>query len=139
MVINKAANLCRKNYQEFLFTQKILVETYFPWLTVRIDDKILKASGRLRISGTFYDVDLSYSPFLPGRFDRIYLKNSGILFNERIHLYRDLSLCLYHPLIDMPHHKTIPLTHIIPWISEWCIHYLEWKKYGVWLGKEISH
>lgn len=54
-------------------------------------------------------------------------------------MYGDLSLCLYHPIIDKKPSETIALFTMIPWISEWCIHYEEWKKYKVWLGKEISH
>ncbi len=139
MVISNAAVQCRRNYQDFLFTQKVLVESYFPWLKVRIENKILKALGQLEMFGDFFHIEISYSPFLPNRFDRIYLKNPDIKFNDKIHLYRDLSLCLYHPVIDMPLTKTIPLVDMVPWISEWCIHYQEWKKYGVWLGKEIAH
>jgi len=139
MGITNVINQSRKNYQEFLFVQKVLVETYFPWLDVRIQGKILTASGILQSLEFSYKVDIKYSPFFEYRFDRIYLKDAGIIFNSKIHVYYDLSLCLYHPLIDMPLLKTIPLTDMVSWISEWCIHYREWKKYKVWLGKEIQH
>ena len=52
---------------------------------------------------------------------------------------KDLSLCLYHPIIDKPTFRIIPLFQMIPWISEWIVFYEQWKKYGVWLGKEIKH
>lgn len=35
--------------------------------------------------------------------------------------------------------KTIPLFNMIPWISELPVHYEEWKKCGVWIGKEIKY
>jgi len=139
MGISNVVSQSRKNYQEFLFVQKVLVEMYFPWLDVHIQGKILTAKGILRLLDFSYKVDIKYSPFFDYRFDRIYLKDAGILFNSKIHVYYDLSLCLYHPLIDMPLLKTIPLTDMVSWISEWCIHYQEWKKYKVWLGREIQH
>lgn len=139
MEITRVINQCRKNYREFLFSQKVLVELYFPWLEVKIDNKVLYAKGTLKLYGFDYHVEINYSPFNLYRFDRIYLKNAGIAFNSKIHVYHDLSLCLYHPQIDAPLLKTIPLTDLVSWISEWCIHYQEWKKYKVWLGKEIQH
>lgn len=130
---------CQKHYREFLFVQKVLVEVQFPWLKVSVRNKVLLGEGKLDIFGIKYHIELTFSPFYPFRFDRIYLKNAGIIFNPAIHVYRDLSLCLYHPLIDMPLCKTVPLVDMVSWIPEWCIHYQEWKKYGVWLGKEIKH
>ena len=50
-----------------------------------------------------------------------------------------MSLCLYHPIIDKPYLQCIPLYKMIPWITEWIIFYIQWKKYGVWLGREIKH
>lgn len=35
--------------------------------------------------------------------------------------------------------QKIPLFRMIPWITEWIIFYEQWKKYGIWLGKEIKH
>jgi hypothetical protein len=102
-------------------------------------DKELLGRGTLTVNNTEYQVVLRYSPFLDYRFDRIYILNQSIEYNNKIHVYRDLSLCLYHPVIDKPYNKIIPLVKMIPWISEWCIHYEEWKKYKVWMGKEILH
>ncbi|HRP37522.1 MAG TPA: hypothetical protein PLS50_06980, partial [Candidatus Dojkabacteria bacterium] len=130
---------CKKNYQEFLFVQKVLVELSFPWLDIVIKNKVLIANGTLNLLGDSYDVKMMFSPFFDYRFDRIYIKNAGIKFHPAIHVYNDLSLCLYHPTIDMPLLRTIPLVDMVSWIPEWCVHFREWKKYGVWLGKEIKH
>lgn len=130
---------CQKHYREFLFAQKSLVEIHFPWLKVSIRNKVLSGNGLLDIFGTKYNVELTFSPFYPYRFDRIYLKDAGIQFHPAIHVYRDLSLCLYHPLVDMPLLKTVALIDMVSWIPEWCVHYQEWKKYGVWFGREIKH
>jgi hypothetical protein len=139
MVITKVITECRKNYREFLFVQKVLVESYFPWLKVEIKNRFLIANGNLIMFGKSYNVSISFSPFYENRFDRIYIKDAGIKYSSAIHVYFDLSLCLYHPKVDMPLLKTLSLVDMVSWIPEWCVHYQEWKKYGVWLGREIKH
>lgn len=128
---------CRRDHAPFLFAQMALVRRHFQWLDVQLTGKVLKGSGTLEVGGKRYQVTLSYSPFYPYRFDRISI--TGISYHPKIHLYADLNLCLYHPVQDMPPFQTIPLVEMVPWITEWCIHYQEWQKYGVWLGKEIAH
>ena len=134
---SKVVANCCNNYRSFLFTQLKLVEQHFNWLNLTINDKVIVGSGLLQIGSQRYNVKVSYSPFFSFRFDRIYIQ--GIKYHKKIHVYSDLSLCLYHPIIDMPLLKTVSLLEIIPWITEWCVHYQEWQKYGVWLGKEINH
>lgn len=135
----------RKRHQKdwfiFLSVQKSLVERHFDWLQLYInyDAKSLIGRGQLNIGSKTYIILLSYSPFHSYRYDRIYIKDRTIKYNKEIHLYGDLSLCLYHPIIDKPVFQIIPLFKIIPWISEWIVFYEQWKKYGVWLGKEIKH
>ncbi len=134
---NEVTLACRKDYAFFLFAQVELVKQHFSWLHLVVDGKQINGSGILKVGDERYQVALSYSPFFRFRFDRIYIK--GISYHKKIHVYGDMSLCLYHPVQDVPLFRTIPLVEMIPWITEWCIHYQEWKKYGVWLGKEISH
>lgn len=122
-----------------LSVEKCIVEKNFSWLNFNQSESALFARGELEIGTKSYSIELMYSPFLPYRFERIYVKNQNVRYNKKIHVYSDLSLCLYHPIIDKPFLKLIPLFKMIPWITEWCIHYEEWKKYGVWLGKEINH
>lgn len=131
----------RKNWYLFLSIEKYLVEKCFDWIKLEMDikNKSLYGKGILNIEGKKYEVLLSYSPFNKFRYDRIYIKDSTLEYNRRIHVYSDLSLCLYHPIIDKPVFKTIPLYRMIPWISEWIIFYEQWKKYGVWLNDEIKH
>lgn len=128
-----------KNYQVFLTIEKYFVEQNFNWLKLELKDKILFGNGSVNIGNKNYCIEILYSPFYPNRFDRIFIRENRLEFNDKIHLYRDMSLCLYHPIIDKPLLGFIPLYKMIPWISEWIIHYNEWKKYGVWLGKEIKH
>ncbi|HTN21947.1 MAG TPA: hypothetical protein VL125_15810 [Pelobium sp.] len=131
----------QKEWDVFLNVQKFIIEMYFDWLKLSINSKtkILIGRGVLNIGGKNHSILLSYSPFYPNRYDRIYIDDKSIKYSDEIHLYRDMSLCLYHPKIDKPALQIIPLFKMIPWISEWIVFYVQWKKYGVWLGKEIKH
>lgn len=143
ITILEANNLAeqKKYWYIFLSIQKYIIEQNFSWLNLKIleKNKTLYGSGTLNINGKNYHIEIYYSPFFNNRYDRIYIKDKSIIYNDKIHLYRDLSLCLYHPIIDKPKLQTIPLCKMIPWITEWIIFYNQWKKYGVWLGKEIKH
>ena len=139
---NKRLENYKKNYRILLEIERFLVEKNYHWLTIEIKNKILIGKGVLKIGEKNYPIELKYSPFfndIIGRFDSIHIRDNTIKYHRKIHLYSDLSLCLYHPKVDKPMLQTIPLVRMIPWISEWCVHYEEWKKYKVWLGKEISH
>lgn len=131
----------RENWELFLSVQKDLVEKNFEWIKLIIDtkNKLLIGQGDLIIDGRKFPILLSYSPFNGNRYERIYISDGQVKYHRDIHLYGDLSLCLYHPLIDQGPFRKISLVKMIPWISEWIIFYLQWKKYGVWLGKEIKH
>lgn len=129
----------RQNADSLLYLEKTLVEFHYNWLTLYKSKSEILGKGAIYVQDEKFDILLKYSPFLPNRYDRIYIDRREIPYNSGIHMYRDRSLCLYHPVLDKPLFKLIPLFKIIPWISEWCIHYLEWEKYGVWLGKEIKH
>ena len=132
----------QQNWFPFLIAQKALVEKYFNWLNLSIDvkNKSLEGKGILNIGEKSYSIQLSFSPFFPYRYDRIFVQDKSIKYNDNIHLYAvDLSLCLYHPIIDQPVLNKIPLFKMIPWISEWIVFYEQWKKYGVLFGKEIKH
>ena len=132
----------KKNYRILFEIEKYFIEKKFDWIKIEIKGKLLTGKGNLKIGGKTFPVEILYSPFFFDsfrRFDLIHIKDTSIKYNKNIHLYGDLSLCLYHPIIDKEPSETIPLAKMIPWISEWCVHYEEWKKYGVWLGKEIKH
>lgn len=131
----------KKNWYVFLNIEKSLVEKHFEWLDLRIlaNKKTLFGKGTLNFEKEIYEIEIYYSPFYNFRYDRVYIKTKSIKYNDDIHLYGDLSLCLYHPVIDKPLLRGIPLYKMIPWIIEWIILYEEYKKYGVWLGKEIKH
>ncbi|MGQ3015003.1 MAG: hypothetical protein ACT6QS_14935 [Flavobacteriales bacterium] len=131
----------QKDWYIFLSIQKLLVEEHFDWVKFHINtqDKLLIGKGVLNSGNKKYEIFILYSPFYNNRYDRIYINDKSIKYNKAIHLYSDLSLCLYHPTIDQPLFGKIPLFKMLPWISEWIVFYEQWKKYGVWLGKEIKH
>ena len=111
----------------------------FNWLELTIKGKELAGKGCIDVHGLKYCVKVKYSPLSTMRMDDIKITNHKIKYHDDIHVYGDLALCLYHPIIDKPIFRIISLYNMVPWISEWCHFYEEWKKYGVWLGKEIRH
>lgn len=132
----------RKNWFVFLTIQKYIIEQKFSWLNLRIQskDRTLYGEGLLQVEGKNYHIEFGYSPFYEFRYDRIKINDKSIVYNDSIHLYKnDMSLCLYHPVIDKPKLQIVPLYKMIPWIPEWIVFYNQWLKYGVWLGKEIKH
>ena len=135
-------NEYNKNCYLNLFVEKGISEKYFKWLNFKIQGNYLYGNGNLKIGSKEYKINISYSPLYynkTGRFDKIYIKDKRIVFKDDIHVYGDLSLCLYHPIIDKPALGHIPLFKIIPRITEWCIHFEEYLKYDIWLGKEIKY
>lgn len=131
----------QQDWYSFLFVQKLFVEKHFTWLKLVLDkkNKQLIGTGTLQIGGKSYKILLSYSPFEKFRYDRIFIRDDTIKYHDDIHLYYDNSLCLYHPIFDNLPGQNISLCEMIPWISEWLVHYNQWRKYKVWLGKEIKH
>jgi len=138
-MVDKTIKELRKNYAIHLEVELLICRKQFEWINLKREGKLITGKGTVSTEKKRYDISLAYSPFLPYRMDRIAITNQKIKFNHDIHVYGDLSLCLYHPIIDRPHFGIIPLHSMIPWISEWCHFYEEWQKYGVWLGKEIKH
>lgn len=129
----------KSNYRLNLILEKHLVELNFDWLKLRISNKAIIGSGRFYLEKKYYDIEINYSPFFLYRNDRVYLRSENFSFDERMHVYSDLSLCLYHPVIDKSPYQIIPLYKLIPRVIEWCIYYENFKLYKVWLGKEIKH
>ena len=129
----------RRLYYIHLEVEANYIRKNYDWLKVCRVGKILTAKGCVLTNGTKYCVEIKYSPFYYSRMDCIKIINQKIEYHDDIHVYSDLSLCLYHPTIDKPLNSIVPLHKMIPWITEWCHFYEEWKKYGVWLAPEIKH
>jgi len=53
------------------------------------------------------------------------------------HLWRDGSLCLYYPRAREWNHGMLLAKTIVPWTSEWLLHYEIWLATGKWCGGGI--
>ena len=131
----------RLHWISFLETHRFLTEKKFHWVEWQLNKKSrwLEGKGKLTFQKQTYKFKLLYSPFFPARYDRIYITSPSIGYNNEIHMYGDLALCLYHPVFDVPNGQIMPLHRIVPWISEWIINYKKWQKYGIWFSDEIAH
>ena len=134
----KAIQKARELYFIHLESELNFICKNYTWINLKRKGKILFGEGCIDVNGVKYCVKISYSPFYKGRMDRIYISNHKIEYHDDIHVYGDSTLCLYYPY-DKPLNGIIPLHKMIPWITEWCHFYEEWKKYGVWLAPEVKH
>ncbi|PRX57529.1 nucleotidyltransferase [Flagellimonas meridianipacifica] len=129
-----------KNYIA-VHIQKEMIDKHFPWLKTFVSDGVLYGKGKVRPSGCKkeYEIGIKYDPNIIGRKERVFILNdSTIKFGKTPHLYPGNSLCLYYPR-DLPLYLDMNFVDVIPWISEWLVSYELWKKYGVWLAKEVKH
>lgn len=53
------------------------------------------------------------------------------------HLYPDGSLCLFYPRHREWNHGMLLARTVVPWASEWLLHYEIWLKTGEWCGGGI--
>lgn len=129
-----------KNFIAAHIQQKMIAE-HFPWLKTFVSDGILYGKGKVKPDGCKkeYAIGIKYDPNAIGRKEQVFVLNdSTIQFGKTPHLYPGNSLCLYYPK-DLPIHLDLNFVDVIPWISEWLVTYELWKKYGVWLAKEVKH
>lgn len=131
--------LIKRNPLIHLLVEVDIIRRNYDWLKIEIVDNMILGKGSIEVDGILFEIEIKYSPSFKYRMDRITVVNHKISFNHDIHVYEDLTLCLYHPFIDKPFMRVVPLHKMIPWISEWCHFYGLWKKYGVWLAPEIKH
>lgn len=129
----------QKYWAGFLYKTKIECERAYKWLNFEVNGKLLSGSGVLERNGNKYYFRIEWSPFFPGRFDRIWVETKKLKKGFETHFNGDGSLCLYHPVKDLNSKPYIDLVDIIPWISEWVIYYEHFLKYKVWLGPEHPH
>lgn len=106
--------------------------------------EVLTTRSKLSCTGIFkpldysdsYKVVITYTPF---RYPVVYITDPLIVFNPAIHMYKDRSLCLYHPKdFEWNLNRSIA-EHIVPRINEWIIFYEYWKDNKVWAGPEFKH
>lgn len=122
--IYRLKSLLKKPYA-FLCIEKILAETCFKWVKLRIitheKNYYIVGKGKLQPLGCKerYEVQVIFAPFLSGiRFESIKILNPKIEFHPKIHMYHNTSLCLYYPKDHFGH---IPLFKSLQWTSEWLV------------------
>lgn len=126
-----------QHYRHFVM-QKHLVEKHFPAFRCRLNRSVLECTGEIRPTDQSdpYTVRVSFTEWgVP----EVRIVKPRIAHNSAIHMYRNGTLCLYHPptqpwsgALDL--HKTI-----IPWIAEWLVYYELYLTEGKWLGPEVPH
>lgn len=129
----------RKTYP-ILLRQKSLIERNYNYLKCNIiDSKRLICHGVLQPNSSCdkYKIKLTYEV---GKKPQVHILDPKIVYNDEIHLYKNGSLCLFHPTdLTWDDHKIIIAKTIIPWVSEWIVFYEIWKITKKWLGAEVRH
>lgn len=84
-----------------------------------------------------YSVSLDYSLEMPPSVrvvNPVLVERDG---EELPHVYPDGSLCLYYPRAMEFSRDCFLVDTIVPWTSEWLMHYELWHVTGEWLGGGI--
>lgn len=118
--------------------QHRLAELY-PESYVAIQRSRLTWIGRLQPSplSVDYEVGLEYRLQAP---PHVQLLNPALQQREgerSPHLFADDCLCLYHGPSREWHAGMMLADTVIPWASEWLLHYEVWLATGVWTGGGI--
>jgi hypothetical protein len=126
-----------QHYRHFVM-QKHLVEKHFPAFRCRLNRGLLECTGDIRPTdeSESYTVRVSLTEWgIPA----VRVVKPHIEHQPGIHMYRNGTLCLYHPptqpwsgAYDL--HKTI-----VPWTAEWLVYYELFLSEGKWLGPEVPH
>jgi len=92
--------------------------------------------GELRPSNLskIYTVEITYKPPLKPKISvltpKLVIPEKGRL----PHVYGDTEPCLYYPDEWTPENR---ISDLIPWLSEWLLHYEGWQATNVWSGGGI--
>lgn len=126
-----------KHYRHFV-VQKLLLDKTFPEFQCSLRCGLLECVGVIQPShdSEKYTVQIRHTEWgLP----EVRILKPKIMPCTKIHMYRNGTLCLYHPptqpwsgVNDL--HKTI-----IPWTAEWLVYYELYLSEGKWLGPEVQH
>ena len=126
-----------QHYRHFVM-QKLLVEKAFPAFQCSLCCGLLECTGVIQPSDESeqYTVQIHHTEWgVP----EVRVLKPHITPRPAIHMYRNGTLCLYHPPTqpwssNFDLHKTI-----IPWTAEWLVYFELFLIEGRWLGPEVSH
>lgn len=96
---------------------------------------ILRGALQPTEASEVYHISIRYQP------DTVPLVhvNSPKIDEDAPHLYRNNSLCLFHPGIFDWHGGRTLARYVVPWTAVWLYFYEKWKELNVWLGPEVPH
>jgi hypothetical protein len=131
-----------KNWEVSIFAQKARLIKLFPMSTVKVEKNVLTWKYSISPSplSETYDVKLVYKA---GFHPCIYVINKKLeLYPGETtlpHVYNTEKqwLCLYYRKANEWNNHFFIADMVVPWISEWLLHYEFWLATGEWHGKGI--
>lgn len=118
--------------------EKHLLEKYYSFVKVRLNREVLECTGQNQPSehSPVYTYKITYTPTKP---PKVTIVSPKIVYDEKIHMYSDGSLCLYYPK-DYSWTSTSHLYNtIIPWTHEWFVFYEIYQLTGEWGHPFVEH
>lgn len=138
MAVRRFIPLKGNNTFQSLVLEKRLIDNYFPFINTKIVGDSLLCYGYCQPSeySIIYEYRIEYKA---GEYPNVYPTYPKIEYHDDIHLYNDLSLCLYYPK-DFSFTKESHLYNtIIPWIQEWYVFYEIYQITGKWQHPFVEH
>ncbi len=122
-----------------LIREARLLDDHYPHGKATLKAGGLRWTGDLQPSEVSrqYHIDLRYTPPLH---PRIFVRRPKLLFDadgNLPHIYPDGSLCLHEPGQWTPGDPIAET--VLPWTSEWLLHYEFWLATGEWCGSGGNH
>ncbi len=116
-----------------------LLNDHYPQGKATLKAGVLRWTGELQPSEVSrqYLVDLRYAP---PYYPRVFVRRPKLVFDadgKLPHIYPDGSLCLHEPDQWSPGDPIAET--VLPWTSEWLLHYEFWRATGEWCGTGGNH
>lgn len=126
-----------QHYRRFVL-QALLVQKHFPGFKCRLRCGRLECAGDIQPSDDSdkYSIRVQYEEW---KAPKVRILKPHIEPSTDIHMYRDGTLCLYHPPTQPWSGKNDLHKTIIPWTSEWLVYYELYQTEKKWMGPAIPH
>jgi len=138
MAANKFIPEKGRNTFQSLVLEKRLIDDYFPFINTKIIGNTLFGYGYCQPSefSTTYQYRIEY---MAGEYPHVNPISPKIDYNDDIHLYSDLSLCLHYPKDFSFSEDSHLYNTIIPWTQEWFVFYEIYQITGKWEHPYVPH
>lgn len=121
-----------------LILEKKLLERHYSFVSVKVVDQTLICRGAYK--PTEYSENYEYKiKFKIGERPKVHVITPTIEYNDDIHVYKDLSLCLFYPNDFSFTYKSHLYNTIIPWTHEWFVFYELYLITGKWQHPHVKH